>query len=335
MLEFAWSYLFYALPLPLLVWYFLPRAHKSFGAALKTPLYENWTQLIPHQTNFSTSNDKRWILSSLAWIFLVLAAAKPQWIGDPIQLPLSGRDLMMAVDLSGSMERPDFMLHGKQVDRLTAVKAIGGEFIQGREGDRIGLIVFGAQAYVATPLSFDRQTVNVLLQESEIGLAGKETAIGDAIGLAVKRLSERPTGSRVLILITDGANTAGEIEPLKAAELAKQAGLRIYTIGVGADRMEIQTLFGRQTVNPSVELDEQTLTQIARSTGGIYFRAKNTEGLQKIYQKLDKLEPVESDVRMFRPIKSLYFWPLGASLGLFLLLALYLNWSRFRMQFVS
>jgi Ca-activated chloride channel family protein len=240
---------------------------------------------------------------------------------------------MFAVDLSGSMERPDFNLNGEQVDRLTVVKDVAGKFIERRAGDRIGLILFGKRAYVQTPLTFDLKTVRTMLEESVIGLAGKETAIGDAIGLAVKRLKERPIDSRVLILLTDGANTAGEVDPVQAASLAKEAGLKIYTIGVGADRMEVDSFFGTQLVNPSSDLDEKTLSTIAKLTGGQYFRAKNTEGLEKIYQTLDQLEPVKSDSEVFRPKHQLFHWALLASLILFSLVAvsnLYLgsmNWK--------
>jgi Ca-activated chloride channel family protein len=156
--------------------------------------------------------------------------------------------------------------------------------------------------------------VRTLLDESVIGLAGKETAIGDAIGLAVKRLKDQKQDSRVLILLTDGANTAGKVSPIKAADLAAQYGLKIYTIGIGADAMWVRSFFGRQKVNPSADLDEKTLTAIAKDTGGRYFRARNTRELEKIYHLLDKLEPVKKDTQSFRPVKALFFWPLGVSL---------------------
>ncbi len=186
----------------------------------------------------------------------------------------------------------------------------------------MGLIVFGAQAYVLTPLTFDRETVSTMLQETDVGLAGKETALGDAVGLAVKRLAAQPADSRVLILLTDGANTAGAISPQQAEVLAQQAGLRIYTIGVGADRMTIDSLFGSRTVNPSRDLDEQTLRHLAQATGGRYLRAKNTEALTTVYTELDRLEPASTETELFRPIAELYRWPLSLALGLSVLLAL-------------
>ena len=188
---------------------------------------------------------------------------------------------------------------------------MAGDFIERRIGDRIGLILFGERAYLQVPLTFDRKTVRTLLDESFIGLAGKATAIGDAIGLAVKRLRERDATNRVLILLTDGANTAGAVQPLEAADLAAREGLKIYTIGVGADEMLTRSIFGMRKVNPSTALDEKTLTAIAEKTGGQYFRARDTQELNKIYRILDELEPVEGDAYRFRPKKALYYWPLS------------------------
>jgi len=188
---------------------------------------------------------------------------------------------------------------------------VAGEFIQRRHGDRVGLILFGSRAYLQTPLTFDTETTATLLDESEIGLAGRETAIGDAIGLAVKRLRDDASSDRVLILLTDGANTSGEIQPLQAAEFAARDGLTVYTVGVGADEMMVRDFFGSRVVNPSADLDEDTLKQIAEQTGGRYFRARDVEGLEKIYEILDELEPVESDVEIIRPVDELFYWPMG------------------------
>ena len=231
---------------------------------------------------------------------------------------------MLAVDLSGSMDAKDFELGSRRVDRLTATKAVAGDFIGRREGDRIGLILFGERAYLQVPLTLDRETVNTLLMEAFIGLAGEKTAIGDAITLAVKRIHDQgaEAGEQVLILLTDGANTAGEINPLKAAELAQQIGLRIYTIGIGAEQMVVSSITGgMRRVNPSADLDEDTLTQIAELTGGRYFRAKDTAALQDIYRLLDEMEPVAEPEAGFRPVKSLYYWPLGGAFVLAIFLA--------------
>jgi Ca-activated chloride channel family protein len=258
----------------------------------------------------------------LGWTLLVFACARPVWQGEPIEQAVSGRDLMLAVDLSGSMEIGDFVLKGSKVDRLTATKAVAGEFIERRVGDRVGLVLFGERAYLQAPLTFDRKTVRTLLDESVIGLAGDKTAIGDAIGLAVKRLKENPKDQRVLILLSDGANTAGTVAPLQAAELAVKEGLKVYTIGIGADEMVIRDLLGSRKVNPSQDLDEPTMRGIAEQTGGRYFRARDVKELENIYQMLDELEPVERDKRYYRPQTELYPWPLGVALLLATLIAL-------------
>jgi len=265
----------------------------------------------------------RTLLLWLIWLALVTAMARPQWTGEPVSLPTSGRDLMLAVDISGSMGTEDLLLGGQLVNRLTVVKNVVGEFIEAREGDRIGLILFGTNAYLQAPLTFDLETVHRLLTEAPVGIAGGKTAIGDAIGLAVKRLRQRPQGDRVLILLTDGANNVGEVAPVKAAELAAQDNIRIYTIGVGADEMRLPSLlgvFGSRVVNPSAELDEDTLTQIAEITGGRYFRAQNTAKLVEIYDIIDGLEPIEQEAETYRPIAVLYYWPMGLAWALFLAL---------------
>ena len=330
MFEFQWVWMFLFFPLPWVVRMLVPASEAS-SAALKVP---NLTQWLNVQENFGSSfklKHKSIGLLYLAWLCCIAGSAKPMWIGDPVSLPVSGRDLMLAIDLSGSMENPDFLLNGEKVDRLAVVKQVAGDFIDRREGDRIGLILFGKRAYVQTPLTFDRKTVKYMLQESEIGLAGKETAIGDGIGLAAKRLQDRPEDSRVLILLTDGANTAGEVEPIKAAELAAELGLKIYTIGVGADSMEIQSFFGSRTVNPSADLDESTLTKIASLTGGAYFRAKNTKGLENIYEQLDILEPAIQETETLRPQIALYYWPLALAI-FFVLLYTFLSSSKLKMK---
>jgi Ca-activated chloride channel homolog len=279
MIHFEWPWLLLVLPLPLLVRWLFPARMTVEQAALKVPFLDDFSDA---QTQSVTQNQKwpLW-LASIAWILLVIACTRPQWLGEPIEQAVSGRDLMLAVDLSGSMEVQDFIINKHPVDRLTAIKYVASDFINRRVGDRLGLILFGTQAYLQTPLTFDRKTVMTLLDESAIGLAGDNTAIGDAIGLAIKRLKNEPTDSRVLILLTDGANTAGEVSPLKAAELAAANKLKIYTIGVGADEMIVRSFFGSRKVNPSTDLDENTLVKIAESTGGRYFRARNADELNK------------------------------------------------------
>lgn len=313
MIQFEWAWVFLILPMPVLVHFFMSPTRGERDAALRAPFVDDFE----NAGDIQSIRFRSWwavFVAILAWLLLVVAAARPQWIGDPIELPVSGRDLMLAVDLSGSMQARDFELNGQAVDRLTATKAVAGEFIQRRESDRLGLILFGENAYLQAPLTFDRATVHTLLFESVIGLAGKKTAIGDAIGLAVKRLQQSAGESRVLILLTDGANTAGEISPVKAAELAASIGLKIYTIGVGADEIMVQSLLGQRRINPSQDLDEETLRAIADKTGAQYFRARNTDELEQIYRLLDTLEPVEAEALRFRPTSALFYWPLGIAL---------------------
>jgi Ca-activated chloride channel family protein len=309
------------LPIPLLLRLLLPAQPQVEQAALRVPFLEDFGEV----ENRVLSRDRRWPLwlAGIAWICLVLAAARPQWLGEPLEQAVSGRDLMLAVDVSGSMQEEDFIIDQRRVDRLTAIKYVAGEFIQRRAGDRLGLILFGTQAYLHVPLTFDRKTVQSLLNEAFIGITEDEpqTSIGDAIGLAIKRLQDQKADSRVLILLTDGANTAGELAPLKAAELAASHHLKIYTIGIGADEMLVRSLFGTRRVNPSADLDEKTLAGIADATGGHYFRARNTEELERIYQLLDQLEPVEKDKQYFRPRSELFHWPLSLALLLTAVLA--------------
>jgi Ca-activated chloride channel family protein len=315
MWTFAWWWVLAALPLPWLVRRFVRGDPIDRDAALKVPAAAEFADL----AGLRGAVDRgRWRLAALTaiWMLAVLAAARPQYVGDPVALPQTGRDLLLSVDLSGSMEEQDFQLQGQWVDRLTALKSVARDFIERRVGDRIGLIVFGREAYLQTPLTFDRKTVQTLLDETVIGLAGKETAIGDSIGLAIRTLDDAgvEAGRRVLLLLTDGANTAGAVDPLKAADLAAQRKMVIYTIGIGADALTVRSLFGLRQINPSADLDEATLTGIAQMTGGRYFRARDTEEFAQIYKILDELEPVDSDEQGFRPVAELFFWPLGAAL---------------------
>ena len=313
MLQIDWPWVLLLLPLPLAVYYGLPAAKAGKDAALRVPFIDDFRfAQQPHQRRLKL----RWLmwLCLLAWILVVLAASRPQWLGDAITINISGRDLMIAVDLSDSMRAEDFEINGQAVNRLNATKSVATEFIENRRGDRIGLILFGSRAYLQAPLTFDTRTINQLLLESEIGMAGERTAIGDAIGLALKRLDANPQGTQVLILMTDGANTAGEVTPIKAAQLAAQRGLKIYTIGIGSDEIEHRSWFGLRKPNPGAQLDEKSLQQIATLTGGRYFRAHNTQKLAEIYTLLDELEPLDKDEQSFRPISALFYWPLAFAL---------------------
>ena len=326
MIEWMWPWLLVLAPLPWLVRRLLPAA-RSQEPALRAPFFEEWQQLGAGQSRQADGGHRLPLLSLwLLWLLLLLAAARPTWIGEAIELPNNGRDLMLAVDISGSMQIEDMQRGQSLMTRITAVKEVAADFISRRSGDRLGLILFGSNAYVQSPLSFDTATVKRFLQEAQIGFAGQDTAIGDAIGLAVKRLRERSADSHVLILLSDGQDTASSVLPLEAAQLAASQGIRIHTIGIGADRMTLPglfgTSFGSRQVNPSAELDEASLQKIADITGGQYFRARNPQELATIYQLLDQLEPVEQEAVSYRPRQALGYLPLLMALLLSFALAL-------------
>lgn len=313
MIDFVWTWAWFFLPLPLLTYFFFPR-YKYEEPALQVPSLRVF--------NFqSKSNDKnakssifRTSLLAIAWISLVIAATRPQLTGEPISLPVAGRDIMLAVDVSGSMGTEDMELNGVRSTRLSIVKEVISQFVDRRVGDRLGLILFGTRAYSQTPLTFDRKTVRALLIESPLGIAGGKTAIGDAIGLSVKRLKDRPAENRVLILLTDGVNNVGEVDPIQASRLAAKERIKIYTIGFGSESMVIPGLLFQRTVNPSAELDSETLIKIAENTGGVFQRAKSASELSSIYEELDKLEPINQDPEIFRPTKELFHIPLAFAL---------------------
>lgn len=308
MINFAWPWLFLLLPLPLLVYYLPAKKAAQESAALKMPSLPN----IDASAQVNSQNRKAPIVVlAICWCLFVLALTRPQWLGEAIDIPTQGREMMIAVDLSGSMQIEDMSLSGNTVNRLVMLKSVLGDFIERRVGDRLGLILFADDAYMQTPMTFDRKTVKQMLDESELGLVGRKTAIGDAIALAVKRFNEKQQSNKVLLLLTDGQNTAGKITPEQALELAIAKEITIYTIGIGADVMLQQSLFGTRRVNPSSELDEQSLANLAEKTGGQYFRAKDSQGMEEIYTLLDSLEPIKQDQQQMRPLTALFYWPLA------------------------
>jgi len=320
MMLFLYPWLFLALPLPFIVWFF-NKPKEAQLTSIRTPLFANWQRLSAQTQQASRHQFWQKLLNFIIWALLVTATARPQWIDEPIEIPTSGRDLLLSIDISGSMSEEDLKLEGRAVNRLAVVKSVVSEFIKKREGDRIGLVLFGENAYLQTPLTFDLKTVKYMLDETEIGLAGaSRTAIGDGIGLAIKRLRERPEKKHVLILLTDGSNNSGELDPIEAAKLAKHAGVKIYTIGVGADaQLRRSAFFGTTTYNPSRDLDETTLISVAKITNGRYFRARNSQQLSQIYQMLDQLEPVEDKPEIYRPVQDWFYKPLILALVLLLL----------------
>ncbi|MGB0132343.1 VWA domain-containing protein [Dokdonella sp.] len=326
MFELAWPWLLIALPLPFLAAWLLPRARDAGSAALRLP---HAGLALPQAGESSPISNMRRILALLAWALLVLAAARPQWLGEPEDVPRSGRDLLLAVDTSGSMSIEDMQIGNYAADRFSTVQMIASDFVERRVGDRVGLILFGSRAYLLTPLTFDLKTVAKQLDDSTIGLAGRETAIGDAVGLSVKRLLERPQDQRVLVLLTDGVNNAGELDPKKAIELAVANKVRIYTVGIGAESVSVNSLFGSRTVNPSADLDVAMLTDMAERTGGKFFRARDTAELAGIYREIDELEPVADKEETLRPVDEIYYQPLALAM-LLALAACALPWLRSR-----
>lgn len=322
---FAWPWLLAALPLPLLARWLLP-ASRASGAALRVPYGPRLDAIAQGGGGHALRGGVHPLLV-LAWILLCVAAARPQQLGDAVQPPQVGRDLMLALDLSGSMGEPDMELGGRPVDRLTAAKAVLADFLERRAGDRIGLLVFGRRAYALTPLTLDRDSVREQLGDSVVGLAGQETAIGDAIGLAVKRLRAQPAEQRVLILLTDGVNTAGALDPRKATELARSEHVRVHTIAFGGDGS--LSVFGFKLPMPGAgdEVDESTLRAIAEQTGGRFFRARDTAQLVDIYAEIDRLEPIRRPGKAVRPKLERYAWPLA---GAFVCALLALAWPRRR-----
>jgi len=317
MFTFAWPYVFFLLPLIWIVQRYLPGKQTNNDAMLRVPVIAR-IQALDHASAAVVLPDNLKQLAALcAWILLLAACANPQWLGEPLSIRQDGRNIMLAVDLSPSMAIPDLQRGNNIINRLQSVKAVAAGFIDKRQGDKLGLILFGSKAYLQTPLTFDRQTVRSMLEDATLGLAGNQTAIGDALGLAVKKFTSENIKSRVLILLTDGGNNTGVIDPMEAAELARQNNIKIYTVGIGASQLEVSNPFGTQVINPSADLDETLLKNIASKTNGQYFRAEDQAALANILESINKLEPVSSDSKTARPITALFYWPLAAALFFF------------------
>lgn len=305
----AWPWALLALPLPWLMrWW--PRRNAA-APALRVPYAAGALAELGQASGVAAWRIGR-LLLWLAWACLCVAMARPQQLGEPVTPPQQGRQMMLAVDVSGSMSEPDMMLGNQVVQRLSAAKAVLADFLDRRAGDRVGLLIFGERAYTLTPITADLTTVRNQLTDSEVGLAGRDTAIGDAIALAVKRLREQPEGQRVLILLTDGVSNAGVLQPLRAAELAKAEGVRVYPVAFGGDGG--MSLFGVQIAAGDDPVDEATLRRIAELTGGRAFRARNTDELAGIYAELDRLEPITAAGAAVRPYIERYAWPLALAM---------------------
>ncbi len=320
-IELVWPWLLLLWPLPYLVQRILrPRTRSAWAIQARLPTLAQ-AAAEQHGAKQAQRPLQRLMLWCI-WTALLGAATRPEQPGEAVAAPSSGRDLMLVVDISGSMNTEDMVIDGRPVDRLDAVKLVLRQFIAHRAGDRIGLVVFGSAPFLYVPLTYDHATLMGMLLELQSGIAGNKTAIGDATALAVKTLRDRPANDRVMILLTDGANNAGELRPEVAAGIAAQYEVRIHSIGFGADTLRLPGGFGfdLQLMNPSAELDEATLQQLSANTGGRYFRARDSAGLGEVYQIIDEMEPVPQNDQRLRPVTALYHWPLALACAIALLL---------------
>jgi Ca-activated chloride channel family protein len=308
-LEYPWLLL--VLPLPLLVWWLLP-PYGERTRAVRVPFFDELARITGQTPSRGAvilrSNWLRRVLAPLCWALAVLALAGPQWLEPPVQRTEAARDLLLAIDLSGSMATPDFVDdRAERIDRLTAVKGVVDDFIRRRTTDRIGLIVFGTNAFPQASLTLDHVAVRDLLQELRVGMAGPQTAIGDAIGMAVKMTEHSQQRDRVLILLTDGNDTASRLPAEKAAAIAREHRIVIHTIGIGDPNAVGEN---------RVDLD--ALKRIAAATGGRSYRGENRQQLADIYALLDRITPSKVKHSVYRPKVKLYYVPLGAALLLML-----------------
>ncbi len=315
MFELAITWALIGLLWPLLAWRALPPAPMIGRQALSVPFFNliarlHETRAMPHR------RPPVWLL--LIWALIIFAASGPRWVGAPEPLAREGHNIMLALDVSGSMAIDDMTWRNQPSTRLGVVKRAADAFVSQRAGDRIGLILFGTRAYLQTPLTYDRHNVHLRLEDATVGLAGNSTSLGDPIGLAVKHLKHAPQQGRLIILLTDGVNNAGIISPLKAASLAKSEGIKIHTIGLGR-RENAHAFMGLGlTMNGGADLDEDTLKAIAKATGGHYFRATDQSSLQRIYQLINQMETVTQEQATVRPQHEYYPWFLALAFCCFM-----------------
>lgn len=289
--QFNWPLIFLLLPLPLIVTK-LNRQKTVDDAILVPPsLAESFNKLEQNNKRRGISlKTVRLILLALSWIALLTAIAQPFKPEPGSTTVASGRAINLLIDLSTSMERRDFSIDNEAVNRLVVVKRIASEFISNRKGDRLGLVLFGSEAFIASPLTYDVDSVNTILLGSGIGMAGRTTAMGDALGLAIKSLRDDPADEKAIVLLSDGTNNAGTVEPEDAAKLATTLGITVHTIGLGSDDSGVA---GQQFQSASADLDEATLKAIASASGGEFFRAHTSTELQAIYTQIDSLESAD------------------------------------------
>jgi Ca-activated chloride channel family protein len=306
-LELANPFALLALPLPLLIWWLLP-PHREKVSALRIPFFEETVAAVGAEAESGAMIlRRRWlqrIASVLIWALLVLGLAKPELIGDPIVRTEAARDVMLAIDLSGSMDYKDFPDEGGTMSRrLAGVQRVVDQFVAERSDDRIGLIVFGDKAYLQLPFTRDLRSARALVELMEVGMAGPRTAIGDAIGLAIKSFESSELDDRLLILLTDGNDTASKMTPINAAAIAAENDIAIYTIGVGDTEASGED-----------KVDFAALEAVASRTGGAFFEATDESSLQQVYARIDELAVADVKTTEWRPRKSLLQWPAGAAL---------------------
>jgi Ca-activated chloride channel homolog len=303
-LEYPW--LFALIPLPLLIYWLAP-AYKEQQESLRLAFFSYLaaaTGLTPEPgAVVPRTNWLQKILAPICWCLMVLAVARPQFVEPPIQKIEPGRDLMLALDISQSMQTADFRApDGKKLRRVDAVKNVVADFVRKRKNDRIGLIVFGAAAYPLVPFTLDHDASLQILEQTDAGMAGPQTMIGDAIGLAIKQFDKSDAEERVLILLTDGNDTGSKMPPKKAAEIAAEKGIRIHVVGVGDPKAEGED-----------KVDYAALASIAKKTGGQVFHGENVEELAKAYAVLDKITEQNFKTLSYQPKLERFMWPLGAA----------------------
>lgn len=315
MFIFYWPFCALLFFLPFLVRYVVP-ANKQSQENKPTLYYPALTRLqaaFGKQEKALPNDKKRFVLFMALWALMVLALMRPQLVDQYTQVKNEGYDLLLAVDISGSMQALDFSTQTQAKNRLDVVKEVVTEFVASRQGDRVGLILFGEDAFLHVPLTLDTLLVGEMLGNVVVGMAGQSTSIGDALGLAVRTLRERPEGSRVVVLLTDGKDTASSIPPMQAAQLAKDYDIKLYTIGVGSNgAVPFPNSFGGVS-RQVVPIDEELLQQMAVLTGGAYFRATDATSLQQVYEEINRLEKTESKVQEFMIRQPLFHYPLAVA----------------------
>jgi len=329
MIVFAYPQLFWLLLLPYIVYKVLPYTNNYSNVSLLVPFIDDLKNIKKEVDNkiFPSIGEKllfslKIVYLFLLWVLLVIAIARPQFLGEPFKLKAQNRDIMLVIDISTSMLQKDFSTKNMRLDRLSAVKYVVGDFIKQRKEDRLGLILFGTRAYLQSPLTFDKASIGEILMNTDAGMAGNTTSIGDALGLALKNMrDDENKENKVIILLSDGENNDGSLSMAQAIDMAEKEGIKIYTIGVGAETGFIGSIFSIR----GGELDEKSLTELADRTKGNYFRATDLSSLAQIYNNIDKLEPQTSEGGVVQEKRELFYIPLIIALVLSIFLILYLK----------